>query len=117
MRACNYNVYKAFFSGRARGPGYEAKVCSSLVPRPTRAPGEEGLILVVFAFAHKLPQNRRNVCMHAERRCLESQADNVDSEQLPCSGDALFCPIFSSLIPVLAVMCLHLQFSVTVRMH
>ena len=27
MRACEYNVYQALFSGRARGPGYEAK-CS-----------------------------------------------------------------------------------------
>ena len=39
MRACEDNVYQAFFSGRPREPGYEAMVCSSLEV-PDRLPKE-----------------------------------------------------------------------------
>ena len=38
----------------------------SLVLRPSCAPGEEGLVHVVFACVHKLEGNRGNVSMHAE---------------------------------------------------
>ena len=50
------------------------------------------------------------------RRCLKSQADSVacnGSEQLSCSAGAVLCPLFSTYIPVLAVVCLQHQFSAT----
>ncbi len=61
---------------------------SSLVPRPSCAPGEESLVHVVFACSHKLPQN---VCTHANPTLFRiasryNVARNCErtAKQLPC---------------------------------